>query len=74
MVAEEMDEDYTGRDIKQIVKQAAVNSLERHEDLSTATVSMEDFLEAIKDVREGNVGAEKDFLADDKMTPDEMFA
>ena len=73
-VAEEMDEEYTGRDIKQIVKQAAVNSLERHEDLSTATVSLQDFLDAIKDVREGNVGAEKDFLADENMTPDEMFA
>jgi len=73
-VAAEMEDDYTGRDIKQIVKQAAVNALERFEDTDNAEVSMDDFLEAIEDVREGNVGAEKDFLADDKIAPDEMFA
>lgn len=73
-VASEMEDEYTGRDIKQIVKQAAVNSLDRADEMDKAEVSMDDFLEAIKDVKEGNVGAEKDFLADEKIAPDEMFA
>lgn len=73
-VAAEMEEDYTGRDIKQIVKQAAVNSLERYQSFEEAEVSMEDFNEAIEDVREGNVGVEKDFLTEEQVTPDEMFA
>ncbi|WP_414836322.1 AAA family ATPase [Candidatus Nanohalococcus occultus] len=74
IIADEMEDDYTGRDIKQIVKQAAVNALERYEDVSEAEISMQDFQEAVEDLREGNLGAEKDFLADDKMTPEEMFA
>lgn len=73
-VAAEMEEDYTGRDIKQIVKQAAVNCLERYEDPSEAVVAMQDFTEAIRDVKEGNAGAEKDFLSGENFVPDEMFA
>lgn len=74
IVADELEEDFTGRDIKQIVKQSAVNALERYEDVSQAKVSMEDLHNAVEDLREGNLGAEKDFLADGKVTPDEMFA
>lgn len=74
LVAEELDDSYTGRDIKQIVKQAAVNALERHEDISKARVAMSDFQEAIEDLREGNIGKEKDFLAEEGVIPDEMFA
>ncbi|MFQ3275195.1 MAG: proteasome regulatory subunit [Candidatus Nanohaloarchaea archaeon] len=74
LVADELDEDFTGRDIQQIVKQAAINSLDRHEDISKAEVGMEDFQEAIKDLKEGNIGTEKDFLASENYHPDEMFA
>jgi hypothetical protein len=35
---------------------------------------MEDFQEAITDLKEGNIGTEKDFLADENYHPDEMFA
>jgi proteasome regulatory subunit len=71
----EMDEDFTGRDIKQIVRQAAVNALDKYESYSEARVGREDFEEAIKDLREGNVGVEKDFLGErGEVHPDEMFA
>jgi proteasome regulatory subunit len=70
----EMDEDFTGRDIKQIVRQAAVSALDRFESYSDASVGMEDFEEAIKDLKEGNVGVEKDFLGNKEVHPDEMFA
>lgn len=73
-LVEEMEEGFTGRDIKQIVRQASVNSLDRHEDYSEAVVEMEDFREAIKDLKEGNVGVEKDFLGNKEVHPDEMFA
>jgi SpoVK/Ycf46/Vps4 family AAA+-type ATPase len=74
LVADSLEDKYTGRDIKQIVKQAAVNALERYEDVSEAEVSMVDFEEAVEDLKEGNLGMEKDFLADEKNTPHEMFA
>ncbi|MFT4893141.1 MAG: proteasome regulatory subunit [Candidatus Nanohaloarchaea archaeon] len=74
LVADELEEDFTGRDIQQIVKQAAINALDRHEDISKAEVGMEDFQEAIKDLKEGNIGTEKDFLAAENYHPDEMFA
>jgi len=73
-LVEEMDDDFTGRDIKQIVRQASINSLDRHEDYSDAIVEMEDFREAIKDLKEGNMGVEKDFLGNKEVHPDEMFA
>lgn len=73
-IAEELEEDFTGRDIKQIVKQAAINSLETASDISLAKVDKDDFDEAIKDLKEGNLGVEKDFLADKNFHPDEMFA
>lgn len=74
LVASELDEEFTGRDIKQIVKQAAINSLERAEDVSNALVSMADFQEAVQDLKEGNIGVEKDFLSGEEMHPEEMFA
>jgi len=74
LVAAELDEDFTGRDIKQIVRQAAVDALERHEDVADAQVSMDDFREAVTDLKEGNVGVEKDFLSGEERHPEEMFA
>ena len=74
MIAEELDEDFTGRDIKQIAKQAAVNAIDGSEDLDSAQVGMEEFKEAIQDLKEGNLGVEKDFLGNSKEHPNEMFA
>ena len=74
ILAEELDDEFTGRDIKQIAKQAAVNSLDRFEDYSKATVNMEDFMEAVQDLKEGNMGVEKDFLSGENKHPSEMFA
>ena len=73
ILAAEMEDDYTGRDIKQVVRQAAVNSLERTKDASKAEVQTEDFMTAIQELREGNIGMEKDFLSEEQ-TPREMFA
>lgn len=73
ILAAEMEDDYTGRDIKQVVRQAAVNSLERTDDASEAEVQTEDFMTAIQELREGNIGMEKDFLSEEQ-TPREMFA
>ena len=73
-IAAELDDDFTGRDIQQVVRQAAVNALERLEDVSDAKVGMEDFTEAIKDLEEGNLGVEKDFLERGEKHPEEMFA
>ena len=70
----EMDDDFTGRDIKQIVRQASINALDRFEDYSEASAEMEDFRSAIKDLREGYIGVEKDFLGEQDVHPDEMFA
>lgn len=74
LLSTELDEDFTGRDIKQIVKQAAINSLERAEEVSNAQVAMADFQEAVEDLKEGNIGVEKDFLSGEEMHPEEMFA
>ncbi|MFB6193235.1 MAG: AAA family ATPase [Candidatus Nanohaloarchaea archaeon] len=73
-IAEQFEEDFTGRDIKQVAKQAAVNALERFEDVEEAKLEMQDFESAIKDLKEGNMGVEKDFLSDGGFHPDEMFA
>jgi len=59
LLAEQLDDNFTGRDIKQIVKQAAITALEGKEDLSDVKVSMADFEEAVKDLKEGNLGVEK---------------
>jgi len=73
-LAEQLEEDFTGRDIKQIVKQAAINALEKTEDIENATVDMDDFENAITDLKEGNLGTEKDFLVGENIHPNEMFA
>jgi ATP-dependent 26S proteasome regulatory subunit len=73
-IVEEMNEGFTGRDIKQIVRQASINALDRSDQYSDAKVDVTDFTEAIKDLEEGNVGVEKDFLGNREGTPDEMFA
>ncbi|MFB6174731.1 MAG: AAA family ATPase [Candidatus Nanohalobium sp.] len=74
LVAVELDDDFTGRDIKQIVRQASVNALDRFENVEEAEVSMNDFKEAITDLKEGNLGVEKDFLSGENRHPEEMFA
>ncbi|MFB6203579.1 MAG: AAA family ATPase [Candidatus Nanohaloarchaea archaeon] len=74
VLAEELDEDFTGRDIKQISRQAAVNALERSEDVPEAEIKMVDFEESIQELKEGNLGVEKEFLSDENIHPDEMFA
>ncbi|MFP4229990.1 MAG: AAA family ATPase [Candidatus Nanohaloarchaea archaeon] len=74
VIAAELDEEFTGRDIQQVARQAAVNTLERHKDLSKASVGMEDFTEAIQDLKDGNLGVEKDFLERGEKHPEEMFA
>jgi len=76
LLAEQLDDNFTGRDIKQIVKQAAITALEGKEDLSFRRKGQYGrlFEEAVKDLKEGNLGVEKDFLADENVTPHEMFA
>ncbi len=74
LLAEELDEDFTGRDIKQIVKQAAITALDSSGSISKAKVGMKDFQEAIKDLEEGNIGKQKDFLREEGIHPNEMFA
>ncbi|MEF8880458.1 MAG: AAA family ATPase [Candidatus Nanohaloarchaea archaeon] len=74
VISAELDDKFTGRDIQQVVRQAAVNALEMSDDVSKAKVSMEDFQEAIKDLEEGNLGVEKDFLERGEKHPEEMFA
>lgn len=73
-IAGQFEEGFTGRDIKQIAKQAAVNALEKNDDVSKAEIEMDDFESAIKDLKEGNMGVEKDFLSDGNIHPNEMFA
>jgi len=74
ILTEELKEEFTGRDIKQIVKQAALTALDGSENIDNAKVGMDDFQEAIKDLEEGNIGKQKDFLADKNIHPREMFA
>ncbi len=73
-LVDEMDDDFTGRDIKQIVRQASINALDRYEDYDEAEAETEDFMSAIQDLKEGYIGVEKDFLGEQDMHPDEMFA
>jgi ATP-dependent 26S proteasome regulatory subunit len=72
-LSEEVEDDFTGRNIKQVVKQAAVESLETEEDVEDAEVTMDNLRSAVEKMEEGSIGTEKDFLADEKL-PDEMFA
>ena len=74
LLAEELDDEFTGRDIQQIVKQAAVNALDRYEDYSEAEVNMQDFMEAVQDLKDGSMGVERGFLSGEYDRPSEMFA
>ncbi|MFB6208566.1 MAG: AAA family ATPase [Candidatus Nanohaloarchaea archaeon] len=74
LLVDQLEEDFTGRDIQQIVRQAAVNALESTENVRDARVASEDFAEAIQDLKDGNMGTEKDFLAGENFHPEEMFA
>ncbi|MDY6774338.1 MAG: hypothetical protein SVS85_04000, partial [Candidatus Nanohaloarchaea archaeon] len=66
-------EDYTGRDIAQVCKQAAISALFETGDAEDAELSREDFLEAIQDLEEGKMGMETDFLVGEEH-PAEIFA
>jgi proteasome regulatory subunit len=72
-LVEEIGEDYTGRDISQVCKQAAISALSRADDVDDATVMQEDFADAIAELREGKAGMENDFLFD-RGYPGEIFA
>ncbi|MCJ7479204.1 MAG: AAA family ATPase [Candidatus Nanohaloarchaeota archaeon QJJ-7] len=72
-IVEELGEDYTGRDIAQVCKQAAISSLFEVEEPEEAEISSQDFFEAIKDLEEGKMGMETDFLIDEEH-PGEIFA
>ncbi len=72
-LVEGMDEGYTGRDIAQLCKQAAISALFRTEDPLEADVTMADFEDALRDIEEGKVGMETDFLRDADH-PGELFA
>jgi len=72
-LVEQMPEEYTGRDIEQISKQAAISSIYRIDDAQNAAVTMQDFLDSIQDLKEGNIGMEQDFLDSDEMHK-EIFA
>ncbi|MDY6771243.1 MAG: AAA family ATPase [Candidatus Nanohaloarchaea archaeon] len=69
-----MPNDYTGRDIEQICKQAAISALYRVDDISETTVTAEDFEEAIQDLKEGNLGMGKDFIEGEEEIHKEIFA
>lgn len=72
-LADEIEEDYTGRDISQICKQAAISAISRATSAEDAQVTRTDFEEAVRDMREGKVGMETDFLMDEGY-PGEIFA
>lgn len=72
-LVEEMNDEHTGRDIAQICKQAAITALFRADEAEDASISQEDFLGAIQDIREGKVGMETDFLLQEDY-PGEIFA
>ncbi|MFB6159509.1 MAG: AAA family ATPase [Candidatus Nanohalobium sp.] len=74
VVAEELEDEFTGRDIKQVVKQAAVNAIDSTENPEDAEADMTDFTDAVQDLKEGNLGIEKDFLGTTSEHPNEMFA
>ncbi len=67
-----LPEDSTGRDIERVCKQAAVSAVHSGRD-GDPEVSMDDFMEAAKDLESGLIGMEKDFI--NKFdAPQEIFA
>ncbi len=73
-VVDQMPEEYTGRDIEQICKQAAISAIYRGDEIEDTEVRMEDFLEAIQDLKDGNLGMGKDFLESEEEWHKEIFA
>ncbi|MCJ7450817.1 MAG: AAA family ATPase [Candidatus Nanohaloarchaeota archaeon QJJ-9] len=73
-VVEEVPEDYTGRDIAQICKQAAINALYSEDGFEDIEVEISDFMAAIKDLKEGNIGMGKEFIGQDNEFHEEIFA
>lgn len=69
-----MPEEYTGRDIEQICKQAAISAIYRDEDVQDIHVAMSDFRNALKDLKDGNIGMDTDYLASDDKVHKEIFA
>lgn len=72
-LVDEIEEEYTGRDIAQVCKQAAISALSRAAIVRDAVVTRQDFEEAIVDIKEGKIGMERDFLFDHEY-PGEIFA
>lgn len=72
-LVEHLEAEDTGRDIAQICKQAGIAALYRSPSVEDATVTLQDFQEAIGDMQEGKLGMEKDFLLADEH-PGELFA
>lgn len=73
-VVEEVPEDYTGRDIAQICKQAAIDALYSEDGFEDIEVEISDFMAAIKDLKEGNIGMGKEFIGQDNEFHEEIFA
>ena len=72
-LVEEMPENYTGRDIEQICKQAAITAVYADQSLDDVVVRMEDFRDAVQDLKDGNIGMEKNFLGGEEVH-EEIFA
>jgi ATP-dependent 26S proteasome regulatory subunit len=73
-VVDQMPDEYTGRDIEQICKQSAISAIYRGDEIEDTEVRMEDFLEAIQDLKDGNLGMGKDFLEGEEEWHKEIFA
>ncbi len=72
-IVDKMPDQVSGRDIEQIAKQSALSAIYRGDDLTDLKVKMEDFEHAIKDLEDGNIGMEKDFLSPENIH-EEIFA
>ncbi|MDY6769568.1 MAG: AAA family ATPase [Candidatus Nanohaloarchaea archaeon] len=72
-VVELMEEDYTGRDIAQVCKQAAFAALFEAGDPDDARVTQRHFVDAVHDIQEGKAGMATDFLIGEEY-PGEIFA
>ncbi len=72
-VVDKLPDEVSGRDIEQIAKQSALSAIYRDDDLSDIEVTMEDFESAIKDLEDGNIGMEKNFLSGENLH-EEIFA
>ena len=73
-IVKEMPEDVSGRDIEQIAKQAALSAIYSDDDMENIEVTRKDFMSAITDLKDGNIGMEKDFLSSENNLHEEIFA